>query len=100
MKVFHIVMNGNPPAPEFHEEIGLSHPGDFSPASQRDALIYEKSQSQIQPGLVFGQIQPAQNIIMDRNQHRASLTASMLAGKCGKHRFCFILHFAFCILPG
>ena len=79
-------MDGNPPASEFLEKIGLGHPGDFSPASQRDALINEKTQSQVQPGLVFGQIQPAQGVIMDCNQHTASLTAPRLAGKYGNIR--------------
>lgn len=76
-------MNWNSPAAEFFEELGLGHPRDFSAPSQRDALIYEKAQSQVQPGLIFGQNQPAQNVIMDFNQHRASLPAPMLTSKCG-----------------
>ncbi len=68
-------MNGNSPAAEFFKEIGVGHSGNFSPPSQRNALVYEKSQGQVQPGLVFGQIQPAQGVIMDGNQHRAILTA-------------------------
>jgi len=76
-------MNGNPPAAEFLKEFRLGHHGDFSAPSKRDALIYEKAQGQVQPGLVFGQIQPAQGLVMDGNQHRASLPAPMLTGKCG-----------------
>jgi hypothetical protein len=87
-------MNGNPPPPELLEELGLGHPGDFSPPSQRDTLIYEKSQSQVQPGLVFRQVQPAQGGIMDCDQHRASLTAPRPAGKPGYFAF-FILQIAF-----
>jgi hypothetical protein len=76
-------MNGNPSAAKFLKEIGLAHHRDFSTRSQRDALIYEKPQGQGQPGLVFSQIQTAQDIIMDCDQHRANLTALMLTSKNG-----------------
>jgi len=95
-------MNGNPPAAKLLQKVGLSHLCDLSASPQRDAAIYEQPQRQVQPGLVFGQIQPAQGLIINCDQHTNTLTAPMLTGKRGETvrdtGRKFLLHFAFCIL--
>ena len=83
MQILDVVVDGDPPAPEFALKIQLGAARDLRGPPQRDPPFGEQSHREVNERLRFGQLQAPQRFIPDFDQHGVTVAAPGNIGKLG-----------------